>query len=129
MAVSPFEHSKIIMKKLPKPENLDGYSQWMINKIFSCDKTFSHLARLADRLQMTNEEHFDFYYGAVPRSNKFIPYLAKKKKVVDSVKMLAEHFEVNEYQAAQYLEMISKDELKNIKELKMKKDWIRSKRK
>ena len=129
MGISPFDLQKIILKKLTPPETLDGYSQWMINKIFSCDKQLCHFAKVADQMDMTNQEHFDFYYHGIPRSNRWIKYLAKKPKDSEHLKMIADYFNCNLTCAAEYDKMIAKPEMKRIKELFTHKEMQRTKKK
>lgn len=128
MGISPFDIQKIILKKLTPPEDFAGYSQWMLNKIFSCDPQLCFFAKVADRLNMTNEEHFDFFYFGIPRSNRWIKYLAKKEKETEHLRMIADHFGCNLTTASGYDKIISKDELKHIQDLYTHKQMIRNKK-
>lgn len=111
-----FEYVDVINKKTKYPENLSGYSQWMINKMFSCSQNFYPLAAEMTKYQLSDELHFDAYFYGVPKNTQFIKYNAKKMKAEEQILQIAEFHQVSVEVAKEYVNLISETELKTINE-------------
>ena len=114
MAFSPFDFVKFINSK-EYPSDFEGYSQWMVNKIISCHSEYYVLAAEMSK-QMSDKEHFDFYFYLLPKNPKlYIPYLCKKASAEKDVLYLMEYFKINQSVAKQYASLISEEEMKSVR--------------
>lgn len=115
-----FTYIKRLTNKQPIDESKEefekGYSKYMINRFFSCEKSFVMLAKEMNRDGITNEMHFDFMDTIIPKSNKFIRYNLKKSKVDKEIKYIADFYQCSLQHAKQYRKLISKEDMKKIKD-------------
>jgi len=114
-----FDYIKRLTAKKPIDETQDefekGYSPYMINRFFACDKKLLMLAKEMNRNGISKQMHFDFMDTIVPKSNKFIKYNLKKEKELKEIVYIANFFEVNIQHAKEYSKLISKEHMKEIK--------------
>lgn len=114
MSLTPFDYVKCINAK-EYPSSFEGYSQWMVNKVFSCHSEYYVLATEMSK-QMSDREHFDFYYYLLPKNPKlYIPYLCKKEKTEKDIQYLMEYYQINQTTAKQYLKLISDEDMKTVR--------------
>lgn len=116
MPASPFDIMKNILKKQPlmSDDDIKG-CQWMLNKCFSCDPSYAHIASNLNVSDMSDRMVYECYYYGLPKTpNKFISYLAKKPADEIENKYFMEYFGCSQETAKQYRQMISKDEKKYI---------------
>jgi len=130
--MNPFEAVKEINeKKGPYPDDLKGYSQFMVNKIFSCSRDFLPLAVEANinGRFLTDRMHFDLFYHAIPKNKAFIPYNAKKAKEDEDLLLISKYFEISLQVAKDYSILLSEEEKKSIRKMyekpKMVKETIK----
>jgi len=114
-----FDYLKRLTNKTPIDESQEefekGYSQYMINRFFSCDKNLVILAKEMNRSGITNQMHFDFMDVAIPKSKKFIKYNLKKAKKDQDLQYLCEFYKINMDRAREYMRLISEDEMKEVR--------------
>lgn len=113
-----FDIFKIIQNKLPKPdaETINKHTNiWMINNIMSSDKTYCIIAHELSKYNMSKNEYFDFLYNFIPKNPKYIKYLAKKESVEKDIQYIQEFYGYNREKATSALDLISNDELTEIK--------------
>lgn len=117
MSLSPFDITKLLFtkdRKLTDEELEKDYSQWMINKILSCDQRLAIIVNELNK-SLTNRMHYDFLYHVLPKSsNKYIPYLCKKPKEEKEINHISEYYSVNQSTAKLYHSLLSEEELKKI---------------
>jgi hypothetical protein len=117
LSYSPFDIMKLCFTKehYLSDEELQGYSQFMMNKILSCDDKLCYLAASLNT-PMTDRAHFDcLFYGLVKLAKpKYIPYLAAKPKVEKEIGYVSEFFSIDRNVAKQYLELMNEEEKKKI---------------
>lgn len=92
------------------------YSQFMINKFFSCDRQLAPLANLLNDRSVTNRMHFDFYFNLIPKGKRWIKYNAKKQKADKEIKYVMEFYKCGLQAAKKYHQLISKEDMKLIKD-------------
>jgi len=120
-----FEFVDVINKKKPL-KDMDGYSPWMINRMFSCSPVFYPLAsEMTKYPDITAKMHFDCYFYGIPKNSNFIQYSAKKQKLDEDIDMVAEFYEVSRPVAKDYIELMSKEELKKIDEFYNKRGRVK----
>lgn len=110
--VSPFDVVKGILNKTRLPdEDINNFSQWMVNKIFSCDRGTSLIANELNNQFVSNKMLYDCYYYGTPKCpNKYIPYNAKKAAADKELRYIMNYFNVNQNVAKQYQKLIGDDE-------------------
>ena len=120
MSLSPFDMMKncFVKDKYLTDDELQGYTQWMMNKIISCDSTLCYLSFELSK-PMTDRQHYDCLYHGLPHidnkgKGKFIQYLCSKPKKEQEVLYLMDYFQVGQSTAKNYREIISDDEMKKI---------------
>jgi hypothetical protein len=126
MSLSPFDISKNVLTKQKHltPEELQGYSAWMVNKIFSCHDSYAFIANALSRCgvtdgvsRVTDQMNYDCYYYLIPKNPKlYIPYTAKKEKAEKEIKYLMEYYNCNQEHAKTYRKLIGEDDMKFITE-------------
>jgi len=114
-----FEEVDILNKKTryPTSDEIKSGSQWMLNRMFSCSPTFYPLAVEMNMYStLDNKLHFDCYYFGIPKNKNFIQYNAKKAKTDQLILMIAEFYNCNENIAKDYLELLTKEEIKTVED-------------
>ena len=113
-----FQYIDALCQKKPIDEDEETfnreYSQFMINKFFSCDRTLAPIANLMNDRDITNRMHFDAMWQIVPKGKRFIKYNAKKQKADKEIQHLMKWFGVNQNDAKAMYRLISPDEVKLI---------------
>ena len=124
---SPFDIMKLCFNKerYLTDQELEGYSQWMMNKILSCHDLFCNAALLLN-IPMTDRMHYDCLYHGLPKIDKmYIPYLAKKQAVEKDILNICEFYSVSYNVAKLYLELMSDEEKTQIKNFCEKKGKLK----
>lgn len=118
MALSPFDFSTNILKKQDRFDDdviQKEYSQWMLNKIMSCDPDNIFLANELNKYgNISNKMSYDTYYYYLKKSSKFIKYLCKKPQTETEILHIMKYYQVNQNVAKQYREHLSDEEVKAI---------------
>jgi len=114
-----FDYVKRLTNKSPIDETKDifekSYSPYMINRFFSCEKSFLMLVKEMNQDGITKEMHFDFLDTVIPKSNRFIRYNLKKAKIDKEIEYISKFYECSIQHAKQYHKLISKEDMKTIK--------------
>ena len=76
--------------------------------------------------ELTPETVFKFYYNFLPKKKTYFRYIKGKKQKTDSdiIDILSKHFECSKKTALEYLDLISKEYLKEILNLYGYKDPV-----
>lgn len=101
------------------------YSQFMVNRVFSCDQQLLFLANELNKQGFTNKMHHDFLYHVIPKGKRWIKYSAKKAKVEKELEYIMKYFGCNIQIAKSYYKLLSKDELKEIKDFFEKRGKVK----
>ena len=113
-----FAYIDSICQKKPIEEDLDeferSYTQFMVNRYFSCDRQLAPLANLLNDRNVTNKMHHDFMWSLVPKGKRWIKYNAKKEKADKHLKYIMDHYRCGMQQAKAYRKLISEEEMKQI---------------
>lgn len=123
-----FDYTQAFCKKTPIPKELPGYNQFMSNRHLASDQVLIFLANEANKFEMTDREHCDMMYHAIPRTNRFVKYLLKSKKNEELIEMIMKHYGINAEDAADYAEQLTAQDKKQLKEI-YKEKISRSKKK
>jgi len=114
-----FQYIDSICQKVPideSPEQFDkDYSQFMVNKYFSCDRQLAPLSNLLNDGKITNKMHFDFMWSIVPKGKRWIKYNAKKQKADKDIEYLMRYYSCGLVTGRQYYRLISEDEMESIR--------------
>lgn len=114
-----FDYVKSLTTKKNKlsDDQLNGYKQiiFMINRFVSME--FIELANFMNILKLNDERlHFDFFYYTLPK--KFLKYIKKKnlkEKNLEMIDLLYKNLNISKKEAIQYLDMLSKKEIMELK--------------
>ena len=116
--MNPFDYVKSINQKDYK-EDLVGYNPFLTNRAFAMHMDCVLLAEEMNQAhELSPVLQYDFYFYAVKKGKRF----GFPKKVEESVnlKMVQEYYKYSRVKALQALELLSPEELKQIR-LKMDK--------
>ena len=96
------------------------FSPFMINRWLSMDKDFLEIVNYFQKYSIGTlepREVYKWYCDMLPKGKRFNKYIkGKRDKKYDKelINMLTNHFECSKLHIKEYLELISKDEIKNI---------------
>jgi hypothetical protein len=66
---------------------------------------------------ITPEIHYDFMISTMPKKKVFIPYKKKEVEKIKDLKLIQKWFNINEEEAKEYLKILSKEQIKKLKEV------------
>ena len=96
------------------------FSPFIINRFLSMDKEFIEVVNMFQKYAigvLEPREVYKWYSEVLPKGKRFNKYIkSKKSKKYDSemIDILQKYFECSKLQTKDYLELIDKEELKNI---------------
>ena len=96
------------------------FSPFIINRWLSMDKDFIEIVNYFQKYAIGTlepREVYKWYCDMLPKGKRFNKYIkGKRDKKYDKelINMLTNHFECSKLHIKEYLELISKDEIKNI---------------
>ena len=96
------------------------FSPFIINRWLSMDKDFIEIVNVFQKYAIGTlepREVYKWYCDILPRGKRFNKYIkgkSDKKFDKELIDITSGHFECSKLQTKQYLELINKDELKNI---------------
>ena len=99
------------------------FSSFFINRFLSMDKDFIEVVNVFQKYSigiLESKEVYKFYSDILPTNKKFTKYIKSKKLEKyneELINILKNHFECSKLQTKQYLELISREELKEILEM------------
>tara|TARA_B110000240_G_scaffold1389_1_gene1563 strand:- start:3637 stop:4050 length:414 start_codon:yes stop_codon:yes gene_type:complete len=112
---------EITVKKTPasqfSSEDWDSWNSYMVHRFMSMGKGNIEISNMAQRFLPTDKIGiYNFYCNMIPRKkvwNKYIkPSIKGKNK--ELVEIVANYFECGSHEADDYIDVIGKDEVKNI---------------
>lgn len=115
---TPWDYINSITNKQYQ-DDISGFSPYLTNKYFSASETLVHLANGAPNLigahVLPKRAVYDYYYYVVPKRRMFLKF-PKALKVTKDLKYIMDYYNVNERVARDYMEILDKKELKEIKD-------------
>ena len=99
------------------------FSPFIINRWLSMDKDFIEFVNVFQKYAIGTlepREVYKWYCDILPKGKRFNKYIkgkSSKKFDKELVDIISNHFECSKLQTKEYLELIDKEELKNILEL------------
>ena len=115
MKRKPWDFTKSINAK-EYIDDMNGFSAFMTHKIFSADKNFIFLTNAINKKdihKLPAKAIYDFYYETIPQNKKWLKY-PKSEKELKEIQYIMRYFGVTEITAKDYVELISKEEMKEI---------------
>jgi hypothetical protein len=114
-----FDHIKNITTTKGPYLGDEAWNNWMVNRFLSMDQDYCEVVNYIQKntWQMKGEYLYNLYRDVIPKQYKFLKYIkSNKKKDYDGgeVEALVTYFEISKKEAKQYIDMLPKDELKNI---------------
>ena len=99
------------------------FSPFIINRWLSMDKDFIEIVNVFQKYAIGTlepREVYKWYCDVLPKGKRFNKYIkGKRDKKYDKelVQIISEHFQCSKLQTHEYIELINKEELKNILEM------------
>ena len=94
------------------------FSPYIINRFLSMDKEFIELVNFFQKFSiglLENKDIYNFYCNALPKGKRFIKYIKAKKSTKHKdwlIDLVRNHFEISKKDTLDYLELLTKDDLK-----------------
>lgn len=124
MALNPFEHIKNLHTKKLKWEDMSeedrkSFNVYIINKGLSLNPDYIKLVQYIDRFSngiLDEKTIFKFYYNTLPKFYKFYkwPKNTKDEEKEELVGFVRTYYECSRNEALDYINILSKDQLKDI---------------
>ena len=116
-----FDHIKNITTQKGPYLGDEGWSNYMINRYLSMDQDYCEVVNTIQKntWQMKGEHLYNLYKDLIPKQYIFLKYIKiQNKKEYDAVVIdaLVKYFEISKKEAKEYINMLSKEEIKNITE-------------
>lgn len=115
--LSPFDSIKMLIEtKTPHtPEQLKDFSQWMVTRGFSMDKSTVLFADMVNRPEYTKLMAHDWFLTALPK-RRFFAKWSKASKADDLIKLVQEKYKCNKTHAREYLSLMTDQDITNLEE-------------
>ena len=94
------------------------FSPYIINRFLSMDKEFIELVNFFQKFSiglLENKDIYNFYCNALPKGKRFNKYIKAKKSTKHKdwlIDLVRNHFEISKKDTLDYLELLTKDDLK-----------------
>lgn len=99
-------------------EDKKTYNVFMINKFLSMNQNYLDIVNYVQKLNIQDKEKsYIVYCSMIPKSQKtYFPYIKTTKKSQDPELLdnISKYYECSNREASEYLELLSKDEVKDI---------------
>jgi hypothetical protein len=102
---SPFDYSNSIDSKINLRAELESYSQFMVNRIYSQYKEYVFFVNEINKYNISNEFHYDTYYHFVTKKKRFAKW-GKSELDEKSISMLIEYYNINRRKAIELLDLV-----------------------
>jgi len=91
---------------------------YMINRFVSMQFQYIELINEAQAMQMPLPMAYDLYVSVIPKQKTFFKYIKKATKdgKQEAVPFIAEYFKISLREAKDYVSLLSKDQLKSLKQ-------------
>jgi len=120
MAITIFDHLKNITIQKGNFLGEENWSNWMINRFLSMDPDYCEVVNFVQKntFQMTPEHLYNLYRDLIPKRYIFLKYIknqSKKEYPEEDILSISSYFEISQREAKDYYNLLSKDEIENIK--------------
>ncbi len=114
-----FDHLKNITTQKGPYLGDEGWNNYMINRFLSMDQDYVEVVNIVQKntWQMKGEYLYNLYRDLIPKQYKFLKYIKSAHKSeynVEEIEAVQLYFEVSKKEAKQYIDMLPKEELKQI---------------
>ena len=104
-------------------EKQKKFSPFIINSFLSMDEEFIEVVNMFQKYSIGTlepREVYKWYCDVLPKGKRYNKYIKGKKQVkydAELIEMMCKYYEVSKNECIEYLELISKQELKSLLEL------------
>ena len=114
---SPFDFVKSIRSKEEYLEDITGFSSYIVTSALSADAKNIHAINAINNSggsKLSSRAVYDYYFYLLKKDPKFLKF-PKTIKELNTIKYLMTYFQVNERIAKQYIELLSIEEIDEIR--------------
>ena len=105
--IKSFESDKYIFDETTEK----SYVPYIINKMLSFSPaTILYADEINRTHNLTPQQQYDFYFHALPKRKRFIKWI-KAAEIHDDIELLVEMYNINKTRAAEYLKLLSKEQI------------------
>ena len=112
---------EITVKKTPASqfsnEDWDSWNSYMVHRFMSMGQSNIEISNIAQRMHPTDKIGiYNFYCNMIPKKKVWNKYIKSKTKSKNKelVEIIASYFECGSHEADHYIDIIGKNEVKNI---------------
>lgn len=109
---TPFDFSNSIDQKDNLRLELDGYSAFMVNRIYSQYKETIFIANEINKYSINNLWHYDFFFNAIERRKRFAKW-GKPSIDENTISIISEYYNISKSKAIDLIGIVDLVELKN----------------
>ena len=100
-------------------EDHKSFNIFIINRFLSMNEEWIEIINVLQQytIGMENKDVYNLYKTLIPKEKKFLRYIKGKKDKKynkDLIKILCDYFECSKSQVLEYIDLLSKDELKSV---------------
>ena len=113
--------NEITIKKSPankfSEEDWESWNSYMVHRFMSMGQNNVEIANIAQRMHPTDKIGiYNFYCNMIPRKKVWNKYIKSsiKPKNKELVKLISKYFECGSHEADHYIDIMSKDEVRDI---------------
>jgi hypothetical protein len=102
-------------------QDKDEFNPYMINRFLSMNKDYIELVNFVQNIPYTEKEkYYNIYRDLIPTRKVWLKYVKSKIKGPNTelVSIIADHFQVSQKEAKEYIEILGKDNIKLILNLR-----------
>ena len=112
---------EITVKKTPasqfSSEDWDSWNSYMVHRFMSMGQSNIEISNIAQKMHPTDKIGiYNFYCNMIPKKKVWNKYIKSKTKPKNKelVEIIASYFECGSHEAGHYIDIIGKNEVKNI---------------
>ena len=99
-------------------EDHKSFNTFIINRFLSMNKDWIEIVNMLQQytIGMKSKDVYTLYINLIPKGKKFLKYIkgkSDKKYNKELIKILCDYFECSKLEVIQYMDLLSKEQLKN----------------
>jgi hypothetical protein len=108
---SPFDFAASIDNKNNFRDELEGYTPFMVNRIYSQYRETVLFANEINKYSIDNLLHYDFWYNAIPKKKRFAKW-GKSEYDEKAISMIMEYYQMSHEKALSVVDLVNMEDVK-----------------